>query len=276
MKNPLRIDKRGLSNILRPIAWLLAILVLVGGVYISVQQRKGTVVKRIAFDIQSLNNGKTLITHEDILLSIERSFGYRLEGVPLKELNAERVERVLEADPFIEKADVFVDAQNIVNINIQQREPLLRVIDKNGANYYLDEAGAKMPLSKHFAARVLVATGNIPPYTSDFLTTKNKGLLSDIFELSEYILADDFLKSQIEQLYVNSIGEITLVPKVGNQKIKLGKCVKYEEKLNRLKTFYQEGIPYIGWHKYKTIDLRYKDQVVCKKKTKANSSKIKV
>ena len=188
----------------------------------------------------------------------------------------ERVERVLQSDPFISKADVYVDAQSKINIDIEQREPLLRIIDKNGANYYLDENGVKMPLSKHFAARVLVATGNIPPYTPDFLTSKNKGLLRDIYNLSEHILDDNFLHRQIEQLYVDSKGEVTLVPKVGNQKIHLGLCDNFENKLDNLKTFYKEGIPYIGWHKYRAIDLRYKGQVIGKKKSKRASNNINV
>ncbi len=263
-------------NYLKPALWLTIMLFLFGTLYVSIQQTKSSIANEVIFDIQSLDNGKFLITKEDLLLSIERSFGYRLEGIPIQELDVERIERVLTADPLIANADVFVDAQDAIHINVEQRVPLLRVIDKNGANYYLDANGAKMPLSKHFAARVLVATGNIPPYSPDFLKRKQQGLLTDIYHLSNYILEDDFLKSQIEQMYVNGQGEVTLVPKVGDQKILLGHCKNYEEKLDRLKTFYKEGIPYMGWHKYATIDLRYKGQVVCKKKTRSTSSRLNV
>jgi cell division protein FtsQ len=35
--------------------------------------------------------------------------------------------------------------------------------------------------------------------------------------------------------------------------------------LNRLKIFYKEGMPYEGWRKYETINLKYSGQVVCKR-----------
>ncbi|MEO0044740.1 MAG: hypothetical protein RL329_4189, partial [Bacteroidota bacterium] len=39
-----------------------------------------------------------------------------------------------------------------------------------------------------------------------------------------------------------------------------------EDKLKRVKIFYQEGIPYEGWKKYGIINVKYKGQVVCKKR----------
>jgi hypothetical protein len=53
---------------------------------------------------------------------------------------------------------VYVDQHNILRIKVEQREPVLRILDNNGNNYYLDENGVKMPPSKNFAARALVAS----------------------------------------------------------------------------------------------------------------------
>jgi cell division protein FtsQ len=39
-----------------------------------------------------------------------------------------------------------------------------------------------------------------------------------------------------------------------------------EEKLEQLKTFYKEAMPYEGWKKYRTISVKFKGQIVCKKK----------
>jgi cell division protein FtsQ len=94
------------------------------------------------------------------------SFGNTLEGTELGRLEVERMERVLEEDPFVLDAEAYIDQQNVLHVRITQREPLLRVLDNNGGNYYLDKNGVKMPPSKNFAARVLVATGMwrpIPP-----------------------------------------------------------------------------------------------------------------
>jgi cell division protein FtsQ len=38
-----------------------------------------------------------------------------------------------------------------------------------------------------------------------------------------------------------------------------------------LKIFYKEGIAKVGWEKYKSIDLRYMNQVVCEKRDSMQS-----
>jgi len=197
-------------------------------------------------------------------MSIERSFGHNLEGTPIGELNVERVERVLEDEPFILNADVFLDAENEVHIGVQQRTPILRVIDKNGLSFYLDESGKEMPMSAHFTACLLVANGNLPPHSKDFMEKENN-TLHQIFDLTKYILADEFLSVMIDHIHVGNNNELTLIPKLGKQKILFGKYEHVADKFDRLKLFYEEGLPYEGWQKYETINLKYRGQVVCKK-----------
>ncbi len=69
----------------------------------------------------------------------------------------------------------------------------------------------------------------------------------------------------IEQIDVLPNAEFVLVPKIGNEKILVGGNENISEKLNKLKFFYQEGLRYEGWNVYQTIDLKNKDQVVCRK-----------
>jgi len=39
-----------------------------------------------------------------------------------------------------------------------------------------------------------------------------------------------------------------------------------EEKFENLKLFYSEGVKQTGWRKYKEINLKYKNQIVCVKR----------
>jgi len=57
-----------------------------------------------------------------------------------------------------------------------------------------------------------------------------------------------------------------LAPKLGNQKIFLGKYNNIDIKLENLKIFYQKAIANEGWRKYKNFDLSYKGQVVAEKR----------
>jgi len=230
-----------------------------------VQRKKSNRATDVVYKIEALRSGDFLIKSEDILEMIERSFGHEIVGEPLGDLDMERMERVLESAPFILSADAFVDAEEVVHLEIKQREPIVRIMDRDGQQYYLDHTGTRMKLSDHFTARVLVATGDIPPFDPEFQTAENNNLRS-VFDLTQNILKDDFLENLIGQIYVGRESELQMVPIVGNQRIIVGSIDDLDDKIFRLKTFYEEAMSRMGWNKYKTINLKFKNQVVCKKR----------
>ena len=255
--------KPEVSNILNKVMWAIGAFLLMMLVVSAVEKKQTTNAQEVLIEIKDLANNKFLINEEDVRAMIERSFGFELEGIPLATLDVERLERVLKDDPFVLEAEAYIDAKNTLKIKVAQREPLLRIIDKNGLNYYLDLEGKKLPLSAHYTARVLVATGNIPPHVPDFRDRK-KHLLKDLYELTNILKEDEFLSAQIEQVHISNGGEFTLIPKLGRHKILLGPYEQINDKLDRLKIFYKEVLPYKGWQKYKIINLKFKKQVVAK------------
>ena len=258
-------NSQELNRMIIRLLWIAGLFVAVILVIAGIEQKEASPVEDVNIYVEPFEDGNLLINEDDINLTIERSFGFPLETLPLGAVDVNRLERVLEDDPFIRDANVFIDANNIVKIWVTQRRPLFRIIDTNGFNYYLDKDGFKMPLSKHFSAKVLVATGAVPPYIPNFKEKENH-LLKSLFELANFIQVDDFMRAMVEQIYLDSNGEFTLVPKIGDQKIYLGRISQLEEKIKRLKQFYQEARPYEGWDRFQTIDLRYDGQVVCKKR----------
>lgn len=250
---------------LKRIGW--GVLVIVGAAMVisAVERKEASTVSELMIEVEPLPNGELLINGPDVRLAIERSFGYRLEGLAIGSIDVQRLEKALESEPFILDADVYIGANNRMKVGVVQRQPVLRVMDNNGLNYYLDDKGIKMPLSPHFAAKVIVATGNLPPHEPKFLDRK-RNTLKDAFLLANKIREDEFLNALIEQIHVSNRGELTLVPKVGKQKIIFGKFESADKKLNRLKAFYREALPYEGWNKYSEISLQYDGQVVCKKR----------
>jgi cell division protein FtsQ len=246
------------------ILWVI-FLVVVGFILLTaVARKRNDFARDTAVEVMPLAGGNKLISEGDVKQALLRSFGNTLEGTELRHLEVERMERELEKDPFVADAETYIDQQSNLHVRIEQREPLLRILDKDGGNYYLDGNGAKMPPSKNFAARVLVATGNIPAYTIDFQKTR-RNKLRDLFALAKTLLDDPFFSTFIQQIHINNNQEFVLVPLVGDQKIIIGNVRRLEEKLSRLRIFYKEGMPYAGWRKYSTIDVRYAGQVVCRK-----------
>jgi cell division protein FtsQ len=227
-------------------------------------RKKSSSVKDIVVDITHLSDGESdFIKEKDIQLIIKRAFEADLSLSKVGAVDVKRVEAVLETDPFIENAEAFIDASS--NLKITQREPILRVIDNNGLNYYLDKYGIRMPLSKYFSARVPIVTGAVPPHVNDFLLRKKYGL-KDVFLLVQRLNADPFFAPMVQQIVMDASGEFTLIPILGDQKIRIGTLDDLDEKLERLKIFYKEAMPYEGWKTYRSISVKYKNQIVCKKK----------
>ena len=85
--------------------------------------------------------------------------------------------------------------------------------------------------------------------------------------MANYIKNDTLLNSLITQAYINKEREIELYPAIGNQKILFGSGTDIADKFEKLKIFYTQGLNSVnGWDRYSTINLKYKNQVVCIKK----------
>lgn len=252
-------------KLLKRLGWLVGLFASAAFIISAIERKDAANATGLVIDIEPVAGEHLFITQEDIRKLIDRSFGFRLDDLPVAAVDVERLERVLEEEPFVLDADAFIDAQNRIRVKVVQREPVLRVIDNNNLTYYLDEWGRKMPISPHYTARVLVASGNIPPYVPNFLERK-RHKLKDLFLLANYIREDAFFQALFEQVYLNQKGDFVLIPNVGDQKIVLGTVQDMEQKLENLKVFYREAMPYEGWNKYRTINLSYNGQVVCERR----------
>lgn len=250
---------------IRQLLWVGLLLATAIFVMSAVQRRKVMPSEDIKVNIAPLEGAdSTLITERDVKDLLQKSFEINILGSDLGDIDVGRVERVLERNAFVKNADVFIDSRNVINTEITQRKPIMRIMDSDGRSYYLDATGYYMPLSEHYAARVIVGTGFIPPHVPDFLDRKSYGL-KNVFELVKLIQTQPFYDRLIEQIHVTQNGDILLIPKLGKQQILFGKYREAAEKLKRLKIFYEEALPYEGWDKYKLIDIRFEDQIVCQK-----------
>ncbi|MDR0681500.1 MAG: hypothetical protein LBG15_06600 [Dysgonamonadaceae bacterium] len=164
------------------------------------------------------------------------------------------IEKTLEENKLIKKAEVYKTVNGTVRIKIYQRTPVLRVIA--GRDYYIDNEGEVMPVPAYFAAYVPVATGNI----------KEEYAKKQLFPFVLFLQKNKFWNSQIEQINITPNLDVELIPRVGNHQIILGKIENYEENLDKLKLFYEKGLNKVGWNRYSIINLKYKNQIVCTKR----------
>lgn len=215
------------------------------------------------------------VNEDDIRKLIAQHFG-QIENAPLKNIDVNYLERLIYTNPWVSKADVYLTINGVVDIQIEQRQPILRIINQKQESYYMDSNGKLMLWSPDFTPRTLIATGNIKesfeewnhvsmPELINNDTLKTRTMLDDFYKMARFILADEFWSAHVEQIYLNNHGEIELAPKVGNHKIIFGTSDEMEEKFWKLKTFYKEGLNYVGWENYDTLNLKFANQVICTK-----------
>lgn len=200
-----------------------------------------------------------------------------LEGLARKDINTDLIESIVMRMFEVKSASVHVNLDGSWRIFVELRKPVARVFNKRGESFYLDGEGTTMPLSPLYSARILPFTGYISDELDSLSVTeiinndslKTIKLLPQIYHLSNYVCSDPFLSALISQVEVDQYGDFILIPIVGNQKIYFGNPYSQrivEERFEKLMIFYREALPYTGWGKYESINLKYKNQVVCKKR----------
>jgi len=186
-------------------------------------------------------------------------------GIDMNDINIHKLENALKANPFIEFAKVYADMTGVIQVQIRQRVPVLRVVNMANLHFYIDGNGNKIPLSDNYTAKVLVASGFIEEDFSGRVDTLQTKMARDLFRTALYIKSDTLWDNQIEQLFVDLKGDIEMVPRVGGHKIILGSADSLKTKFRNLLVFYKKAIPKVGWDTYKTINLKYANQIVCEK-----------
>lgn len=177
------------------------------------------------------------------------------EGQALKDINLVQLESLLVASPYIDQALCFTTVDGKVAIQVTPRVPVLHVLNASGEDFYIDNRGGTMPRGHH-TADLIVMTGNVSRNTAGPLYS----------QLGITLARDSFWSRRIGQLHINAMGDIEITPTVGDFTILLGDTTMLQDKLSRMKTFYEEGLSKAGWNRYKTISLKYAGQIVCTKK----------
>jgi len=243
---------RDIRKILATGIWTVCFAVLAVLCLSAAKFKKDAALKEIKVEITGDDTHAFFMRPEDIRSEISKIIG-PLEKHSVGDVSCEIVETSLSKNPFIETVDVFVSGNSVLTARITQREPVLRVIG-GGANFYLDSAGKRIPVSPHYTPRVLVLTG-----------TGAARHAEEMLSLVEFIRQDKTLNALIGQLDCDASGEVTLIPVIGRAEIMFGKPEHIAEKFENLKVFYNEVLAQAGWEQYRTIDLRFRDQIICKK-----------
>ena len=215
--------------------------------------RDRTVCKKIEVEIKSPTESKFLDAQYVIDRIQSNSVFGHLEGRRYNEFNIAELESYLIKDPFIADAEVYHEFNGTLGVEIKQKKALIRIEPYGDKGYYLDEAGNKFSLSPKFSPDVVIATGHI-----------DTAMRTELYTLARFVHENPFWNAQIQQIFVGTDRSIIIIPTVGRHQVIFGSTHRLQEKFKYLETFYKQVLNMQGWQRYKEIDLRFENQIVCR------------
>ena len=232
----------------------IAFLLLIGGLgFLSSFSEKRNLNKKVTDIIIEFEAGDNqFLTHsmvDKLLIQNDTTVKNQAKSV----INLYSLEKTVSENPYVENAAVFLTISGTLKTIIKQRTPVARIINKKDS-YYVDKQGVKIPLASNFSARVMLVSG-----------VKKEEEVKEILPLISFILEDDFLRKEVVGIEKFDDGEYQFSVRSGNYKIDFGKLSEIDVKFKKLKAFYNKTFEDKTIEEYKTINLKYHNQVVCAK-----------
>ena len=232
----------------------IAIYLILAITVFNKPEEKATVCTEVNIHIANGQN-RGFLSPADVKQLLEKSHEYPL-AQPMQFVSTRKIEEVLRKNPFIAKAECYKTQNGHISIQLQQRNPVLYVMNSNGEQYYIDDEGMILPPSR-LANNLLVATG----------TVSRKYAEDKLLPVALHVLESPFWQEQVVQLNVLKDGTLELVPRVGDHIVYLGAPRDIPKKLERLRKFYKYGLSHAGWNRYERINVEFDNQIICKKRS---------
>jgi cell division protein FtsQ len=232
-------------------ARLLLMIALVVFLY-SFTSKRNDARKTEKAVVEFVNKAELFVSYETVnKLLIEK--GGELKTIGKDKVVLNRLEKMLNEHEMIQKSEVFVSINGVLKAMVTQRTPIARIFDEEGS-FYIDSKGTKMPLSDIQTARLPLVLGEI--------TKENQ---KKMYDLLWFIYNDDFLKKNITGIEILPSGSLRMTNRNYNYDIEFGKTIEVERKFDNYKAFFQKAVHDTLIDKYKIINLKFTQQVVCTK-----------
>ena len=165
------------------------------------------------------------------------------------DLNIPELEKKINALPAVDSANVYLNLNGKLNLDIKQRVPVFR-LNNDGKDFYVDEKGVEFPISKTYSHPCMLVTGDV-----------KKEEYEKLADLVDKIDKDDFSKKYFIGIskYKDSYNLLT---SEGNYRVEIGDLDNIELKVKGFKTFVEKYLVYQDPQKYKMISVKYQNQIV--------------
>ena len=190
---------------------------------------------------------------------------HRAVGKQTCRIDLDSIEKSLLARGEVMSAQVYAADEQTLAVQLTQRKPVLR-LENSVQRWYADPEGYLFPVTN--AVDVPIVTGNIPLS----LDKKWRGLVPDeerdwllgMVTLARYIDSKPALRKEIAQMDIDEEGDIVLYTSTAGPAIIFGDSGDYVTKFEKLDAWWRNIAPQLDGKTYKTINLKYNNQIICK------------
>ena len=247
--------------------WLLSgigMIVLLGAAMQKKNQKHCADIK-----IEIVGKNRHLFIDEKDVLEILNA-AQPVKSSSVADINLRALESLVEKNAWVSNAEMYIDNNQVLQVKIEERQPVARVFTLQGNSFYLDSGCMRLPLSDKLSARVPVFTGF--PSDKEVLAKPDSLLLRNVVKMGEYIVTDSFWMAQVSQLDITPQGGFEIVPVIGDQTIVFGEAENIDAKFSKLLVFYQKAWLQNGINTYEKLDLQYNNQIVAVRKGTAKAT----
>ena len=258
--------KKAVKHILYSVLAGVLLSCMVAAFIAGKQSRKPIVCKGIRIEILD-STENCFVTVADVRKFIDKSCG-KIIGEALDSIDLVKVEKAIDSRSAVLKSEAFVTRDSILNITVTQRKPVVR-FQKEDGGFYADAEGYIFPLQSSYSSHVQIIDGDIPlaansGYKGDLANPEEKAWFRSLMRVVNHMEGSKVWKGKIVQIHVAKNGELILVPREGNERFLFGQPTLLEEKFRKMEKYYTAILPEKGSSKYKTVDVRFEGQIVCK------------
>ncbi len=236
-----------IKNSFKTIVWILFSAALItgavlGGIYIE----NNTRIQQVEFE------GNRYTDAELLQDAIDSPVGLLADSVEYNQLFED-----LKTLPYVEDATASMSIRGTLTFRVYEREPLAMLVD-GSRRVYFSEGGIKLPVTPEKVDDVPLVYGFSAEPISDTLA-------SDAYKQVEQFL----LEAKENKIGWITISEIAWNEREGVVALTYENGVKllfgrdrFREKLTNWEAFYTDVVSQKGINEFRSIDLRFKDQIV--------------
>lgn len=234
-----------MKNKFRILKILITVIIFGFLLSFSLKRFNNKSMEKVSVNLIQTKHPVYFIDEKDIREIVKKSNPEKRIG----DINIPELEKKLNQLPAVDSANVYLNLNGNLHLDIKQRVPAFR-LNKNGNDFYVDGKGREFPISKNYSFPCMLVTGDV-----------DKSEYIKLAELVDKIDRDEFSKKYFIGISKEK-ENYNLLTSQGNYKVEIGNLENINLKVKGFKTFVEKHLVYQEPEKYTKISVKYDNQIV--------------